>query len=215
MCVRERVLTDTGDIDTVLLDERYLPYTYQAARIENLCGSFTEYVQTAGLANAVSQTSGQRELFHLHGNLVINQGRGAFLAVRGMSGLEHLAKVLRLSSPSNVVHMVVLTSKIGKRAQVSSAGLLESSLHRRKDSVRVTGRIYEHTNSVGFTLRRFEKLPFFIPREYQPDSNDWTVTGKGMVIIRLVWSGLAWTQEVEDACLTLCNNMTEWLQACC
>ena len=77
------------------------------------------------------------------------------------------------------------------------------------------GRIYEHTNSVGFSIFRFDKLPFFLPLQDWPESNDWTVTGKGMVIIRLVWRGLTWTQEAEDACLGLCNSVTDWLQACC
>lgn len=158
MCVRERVLRATGGIDTILLDERYTPYDRQPPRIENLCGSFTEYVPSAGLHGVLSQSSCQRELFHLHGNVVLSQviliyphtrmlpaeegvlrpsqGRGAFLAVRGIDGLEALSKALRLSSAGNTVHMVVLTSKIGKRAQVSSAGLLETSLNQQKGQVR-------------------------------------------------------------------------------
>ena len=50
---------------------------------------------------------------------------------------------------------------------------------------------------------------------FWPDSNDWTVTGKGMVISRLVWKNLAWTREAEAACLALCNSVTDWLQASC
>ena len=153
-CVRERVLLPGGGTDVVMLDERYTPYKKQAARIENLCGSFTEFVPSGGLEGAVSWNGSQRELYHLHGNVVITQGRGAFLAARGYDGLELLSRSLRLSSPSNQVHMVVLTSKTGKRAQVSSAGLLEASLGRLGDQVRVMGRIYEHTNSVAFSLLR-------------------------------------------------------------
>ena len=73
MCVRERVLRATGGIDTILLDERYTPYDRQPPRIENLCGSFTEYVPSAGLQGVLSQSSCQRELFHLHGNVVLSQ----------------------------------------------------------------------------------------------------------------------------------------------
>ena len=58
-------------------------------------------------------------------------------------------------------------------------------------------------------------MPFFMPLACRPDNNDWTVTGKGMVIIRLIWKNLEWTQEVEDSCLTLCNDVTDWLQSCC
>jgi hypothetical protein len=69
----------------------------------------------------ISSASGQREMFHLHGNVVLHNGRGSFLAVRGMAGLERLSRALHISSPRNVVHMVVLTSKIGRRVQVSSS----------------------------------------------------------------------------------------------
>ena len=62
---------------------------------------------------------------------------------------------------------------------------------------------------------RFTDGPFKMPAELQPDKNDWTVTGKGMVIIRLVWKGMPWTRETETACLGLCESMTEWLQTCC
>jgi hypothetical protein len=215
LCVPESILLPNGGVEQVMLDERYAPYDRQGARIENLCGSFTEFVPTGGLETVLMRTGTQRELYHLHGNVVVNQGKGAFMAVRGMSGLERLARSLSLSSAGNVVHMAVLTSKLGKRAQVSSAGLLEASLGRHSELVRVKGRIYEHTNSVCFELLQFQEGPFKMPQELWPDSNDWTVTGRGMVIIRLVWRHIEWTRAAESACLGLCDRATEWLQACC
>ena len=119
--VRESVLRSSGSVETILLDERYAPYDRQGARIENLCGSFTEFVHSSPLLSVISSASGQREMFHLHGNVVLHNGRGSFLAVRGMAGLERLSRALHISSPRNVVHMVVLTSKIGRRVQVSSS----------------------------------------------------------------------------------------------
>jgi hypothetical protein len=80
--------------------------------------------------------------------------------------------------------------------------------------VRVTGRMYDHTNSVGFTIVRFEEDAFRMPAEYRPDSNDWTVTGKGMVIIRLIWKNIEWTRALEDSCLAMCNGVTDWLGSC-
>lgn len=215
MTVRERVLRPEGGVETIMLDDRYTPYDKQDPRIENLCGSFTEFVQTTGLNTVISKATGQKELYHLHGNVVINQGRGSFLAVRGMHGLLALSQALKLSTPRNVVHMVVLTSKMGRRVQVSSAGLLEACLGRQTGVVRVIGRMYEHTNSVGFTILRFDKLPFFMPLQFRPDSNDWTVTGKGMVIIRLIWKSMEWSQGCEEACLALCQDVTDWLRTCC
>lgn len=153
-------------MDVIMLDDRYTPYDRQSARIENLCGSFLEYVHTTGLQSVISKTNGQRELFHLHGNMVINQGRGSFLAVRGMRGLEQLSRAVSLSTPRNVVHMVVLTSKIGKRVQVSSAGLLETCLARQKGTVHVMGRMYEHTNSVAFSILRSSLISSRPPPPY-------------------------------------------------
>ncbi len=80
--------------------------------------------------------------------------------------------------------------------------------------MRVTGRMYDHTNSVGFSIVRFEEDAFRMPAEFWPDSNDWTVTGKGMVIIRLIWKNVQWTQPLEDACLAMCNRVTDWLGSC-
>ena len=216
LCVPETILISPGgETDTVLLDERYTPYGRQKSRIENICGTFVEYINTVGLENVVKKSGTQKEVFHVQGNVVINQGKGAFMGVRSALGLERLSRVLSLESARNVVHMAVLTSKMGKRAQVSSNGLLEASLALHHEQVRVKGRIYEHTNSVCFELLRFDQGPFKMPLELCPDSNDWTVTGRGMVIIRLVWRNLEWTLAAEEACLGLCDRATEWLQACC
>ena len=212
--VRESVLRSCGSVETILLDERYAPYDRQGARIENLCGSFTEFVSSSPLRAVISNSNGQREMFHLHGNVVLHNGRASFLAVRGMTGLERLSRALHITSPRNVVHMVVLTSKIGRRVQVSSSGLLERFLAQREGHVRVTGRMYDHTNSVGFAIIRFEDDIFRMPAEFRPDSNDWTVTGKGMVIIRLIWKNVEWSRPLEDACLSMCNRVTDWLGSC-
>lgn len=63
--------------------------------------------------------------------------------------------------------------------------------------------------------RRFDKLPFFLPVLIRPDKNDWMVTGKGMVIIRLIWQRMTWDRETETACLAMCDLVTEWLRGCC
>jgi hypothetical protein len=227
LCVPESILASTGGIETVILDERYAPYTRQGARIENLCGRYTEYVSGAGLDRVVKRNGTQKEFFHLHGNILINQGVGWFMGVRGADGMERLSKALSLSSPSNLVHMAVLTSKLGKRVQVSANGLLETNLEKHTEHLRVGGRMYEHTNAVRFTVHKFEAPQFRMPEGMNPDNNDWMVTGKGMLIIRLSWRkvdseqdpspprGIRWCREVEEACLDLCNRVTEWIGRCC
>lgn len=124
MIVPESILLSSGDVENVLLDERYAPYSIQRARIENLCGAFVERVSSVGLQGVLIKTSTcfgrQSELFHINGNVIVNQDKGSFMGARGIKGLEELAGELHLSSPKNMVHMVVICSKLGKRVQVSS-----------------------------------------------------------------------------------------------
>jgi hypothetical protein len=216
LCVPETILISPGgETDTVLLDERYTPYGRQKSRIENICGTFVEYINTVGLESVVKKSGTQKEVFHVQGNVVINQGKGAFMGVRSALGLERLSRVLSLESARNVVHMAVMTSKMGKRAQVSSKGLLETNLERHSGHLRVEGRPYDNTNTVRFTILRFDEPQFKIAPELAPDNNDWMVTGKGMVIIRLTWRRIQWTREVERECLVMCDRVTDWLAKCC
>ncbi len=97
--------------------------------------------------------------------------------------------------------------------QVSESGLLETNLTRFGEWIRVEGRMYEHTNTVRLRVKKFEGPVFGLPPEFRPDNNDWMVTGKGMVITRLTWKGLEWSQEAEDACLAMCARVIEWLKA--
>jgi hypothetical protein len=216
ICVPESIRSSqTGETETVMLEERYAPYTKQGARIENLCGTFTEYIFGTGLEPVTVKNGTSRDLFHLHGNVTINQGKGAFMGVRGMKGLAALASVLQISSPAcNIVHMAVLTIKLGKRVQVSSNGLLETNLEKHAEHLRVEGRMYEHTNAVRFSVVKFEAPQFRLSPEIMPSNNDWMVTGKGMLIIRLSWRRVVWTQEVEAECLSLCERVAAWIDTC-
>jgi hypothetical protein len=100
--------------------------------------------------------------------------------------------------------------------QVTASGLLETSiLDQAGCHVRIGGRLYDHTNTVRFTIQKFEGAIFHLPPEFHPENNDWTITGKGTVMIRLTWKRVGWTQETEEACLALSNRVTAWLRACC
>lgn len=123
-CVPEEVLLTDGRVETVLLDERYAPYEVQTARVENLCGSFTEHVSPGELPGVLFHTMSQfgrrREVFSVHGNVAIHQNKAAFMGVRSADGLGKLASALNLSSARNVTHMAVFCAKLGKRVQVCS-----------------------------------------------------------------------------------------------
>lgn len=215
ICVPECILSRTGEKQMVMLDEKYAPYAKQGPRIENLCGTFTEYTYATGLDPVTLKNGTSKDMYHLHGNVVINQGKGAFMGVRGMKGLTALASILQISDPMcNIVHMAVLTVKLGKRVQVSSNGLLETNLEKHAEHLRVEGRMYEHTNAVRFSLVKFEAPQFRLSSDTIPSNNDWMVTGKGMLIIRLSWRRVVWTQEVEMECLSLCERVAAWVDTC-
>ena len=197
-----------------MLDERYTPYKGQPPRIENLCGSFTEHVSYPELKGVVLQTLShfgrQREVFSIHGNVTLNQGKGAFMGAGSMDGLEKLASALNLSNAGNTVHMAVICGKIGKRVQVSSCGLLETKLRQFDGNVRVEGRIYEHTNTVRMHVIKYSDSGVFeLEEAYRPHKNDWTITGRGTVMIRFSWKKMRWTRESEAACMAFCSRVID------
>lgn len=203
-----------GDISTVMLDERYRPYTAQDARVENLCGCFTERVYTEMLTGAIITTNcnfgRQREVFNIHGNVAINKGKGLFMGVRDMAGIEKLAEALALSSSHNNVHMAVICGKIGTRLQVKSSGLLENRLLQFRETLAVEGRQYEHTNTVRMRVRKFSNDGIFaLEEQYRPEKNDWSITGRGTVMIRFTWSKIEWTSDCERACLRVCDSIIQ------
>ena len=214
VCVQESVLLSNGGEGCIMLDERYKPYDIQPIRIENLCGSFTERVECEGLKGVVLHTMSsfgrQREVYTLHGNVTVNQGKGSFMGAQSMAGLERLASMLDLSNAGNVVHMAVICGKIGKRLQVSSSGLLETKLNKFSRNMRIEGRMYDHTNTVRLHVFRFEDDGLFeLDKAFRPDKNDWTVTGRGTVMIRFTWKRLRWTHESEAACMRMCSRVVD------
>lgn len=216
--VPESILLSSGEISIVMLDARYTPYSSHPAQIENLCGSFVETATSDGLEPVVMANrtcvSRQRELYHLHGNITISRGRASFMGAKGVAGIERLARSLRIGSPECIVHMAIFCVKLGKRAQVTSCGLLETNMARWGYFLRCEGRLYEETNAVRFSIHRFEG-DFAFPEQFRPDGNDWTVTGKGTVLVRLTWRRLAWTREAERECLAFCDRVARWLHSCC
>jgi hypothetical protein len=220
-CVPERILREDGEEDTVMLDERYRPYKGQAARVENICGAFTEMISTEHLKGVLTETNNQfgrqKEVFSLHGNVSISKGKATFMGARNAQSIDRLADALGLSSPKNVAHMVVICAKTGKRIQVRSSGLLECRLTNSWGHyLRIENRMYDHTNTVRMSVRHFvDPIPdgttptFALDAAYRPDKNNWTITGRGTVMARFAWVSIEWTPECEAACLALCDRVVK------
>jgi len=215
--VSERIRLPTGGTSVIMIDEKYMPYTPQPAKIENICGSFRQAVFTQGLDGVLFKTNTcfgkQHELYHLQGNVTLNGNKASFMGARSMHGIEQLARALSLETPQNIVHMVVVCTKLGKRVQVSPNGLLESRIARWSEQVHLEGRMMEQNNTVRIRIIDFTG-PFALPREMIPENNDCSVTGRGTVLTRFTWRRIEWSQEVESACLALCNSMAAWLTEC-
>jgi len=216
--IPESILLEDGKVKTIMLDVKYSPYVQQSPKIENICGSFREAVPTQGLKGVLIKTNTpfgiQREIYHIEGNIILNQCKASFMGARSFDGLEKLSQSLNLTSPKNNVHMVVFCMKLGKRVQVTPCGLLETNIARKQPLIRIQGRLYEQNNTARFCIRRFEGI-FQLDPACRPDNNDWGVTGKGTVLTRMTWKHVNWTQEIETECLSLCSRVSSWLASCC
>jgi hypothetical protein len=210
-----------GKLTTVTLDaHRFRPYPRQPARIENLCGSFRERIFRENFATALVHTPScfgdQPQLHHLEGNVTICGAKACFMGARSFEGLARLSRAMRLSEPKCVVYIGVFCVKLGVRIQVSPGGLLETNLRRHAGTVRVEGQLLENNNSLRFDVGNFEREgPFALEPAYRPAHNDWTVTSKGTVILRMNWSRIEWSQQCEDACLRMCERAADALRECC
>lgn len=104
----------------VMLSEKYTPYPKRGVIIENICGMFSTFVEIGMLRGLIVDTITpfglQHMLFHVAGNVIVDQGRGFFKACR-----YHLLYVLVFAC------LASLTVPQGLR------------LHRRAEPVPVPG----------------------------------------------------------------------------
>ena len=82
-----KVLGAQGGEETLeLLGSKFSPYPKRGAQIENLCGMFGQRVEMGNLPGLIVDVSTpfgvQHELYHIDGNVTVNQGRGFFKACR-------------------------------------------------------------------------------------------------------------------------------------
>lgn len=88
-CVAMKVMQPLGPRgvpSVVMLDERFTPYPKRGAQIENLCGMFATFVEIGMLRGLVVDTitpfGVQHMLYHVEGNITVDQGRAFFKACR-------------------------------------------------------------------------------------------------------------------------------------
>lgn len=104
-----------------MLPDRYAPYAARALQIDNLCGMFLTYADIRSMqglfVDTITPFGVQHIVYHVEGNLHLDQGRAFFKACRSFAGVEALSRALYLETPRNKIHMVVLSARLGRRVQ--------------------------------------------------------------------------------------------------
>ena len=109
--------------------------------------------------------------------------------------------------------MLVLTARLGKRAQVEQDGYLDRSFSRHSGLFRWIHRMDECNNArIEITSH---SGAFAIDPEVKPLTNDWTVTGRGAVIGRFTWEALDWNARAERLVLEYSERIVALLDECC
>jgi hypothetical protein len=219
-CVAMKVMQPLGIHGipgVVMLDERFTPYPKRGLQIENLCGMFATFVEIGMLRGLVVDTitpfGVQHMLYHVEGNITVDQGRAFFKACRSFTGIQELSQCLYLETPKNRVHMMVLTARLGKRVQVAKGGYMETSLAPHYSRFGITPRM-DDDNYLRLDVTSYTG-PLEIAPEIQPLTNDWTVTGRGAVIARFTWEALDWDAGVEARILAYSERVLALLEASC
>lgn len=151
----------------------------------------------------------QEDLYNIYGNgTYLNHltGKMIFRGCRNLSAVKSFAADLGMESPAIVVNMMVCAGAIGHLMDVRPSGLVEHVIAKMG---MLPYRVMDTTNAIRFTVRQKDWLAIVYPKH-----NDWTITTKGSVIIRMTWDKLPWTQEIENNLLDTCNEYMKRIRLC-
>ena len=197
------------------------PPPASAAVLENVCGAFLRHYEWPlhqAVQNRPTWLFGRpREMYHIEGNVYVHRGRAHFRACRGIASIRRLAAALRLPDPACVVHMCVFRLALGRRVHTGHGCYLEGQLQRRFRSLRVCCRLMDMNSLVKLRIDRFDRaeMPFFDAHSPPPTCVDATVSGQGIVIVRVSSRACAWDADREALLLRFCDWLGAELAECC
>ena len=114
------------------LGPKYTAYPREPPFVQNLCGAFVNRIYTNGLESVIMRTRTcfglSKTLFHIDGNVTINDGKANFMGARSFRGIQRLGASLNLPSSQNHTHMAVVTLRLGKCCHCDHYGYLEHSV---------------------------------------------------------------------------------------
>jgi hypothetical protein len=196
-----------GSVMVLTLDRKYKRYPLRECRVENLCGHLCDRVDKKRLAPVLVHThtcmGWQDDIYTIHGNGSFMRNvpdRMFFKGCQGIRKVQALAREVALDPDAQaIVHMAVVSGCIGTLVDVRPDGLMENILLKLGVDTR---RLVDTTNSILFTV----DFARYLPQIPTPRQNEWSVTTRGSVIVRLTWDRMAWTEDVEHAIVDFCNR---------
>lgn len=211
--------TGVGRVEQVMDAPYCRPTPPRGCTVENLCGRFSSAF-ARGFHEGVTLTGqgalgrGRREMFHLDGSVFLCRHCACFKGAKGAIGLARLARDLRLESPAARVHMAVFSLSVSRYLQTTQGCYLENRLTERFCSLRVCTRLMDMNMLIKLRVNRFDPREMPLDADLAPTSMDLMVSKKGVVLVRMSWPGLKWTEEVERRLGSFCDWIGERVREC-
>jgi hypothetical protein len=166
----------------------------------------------------------QQEMFHVDGHITARCTPGLprsmiFKGAKGIRSVSNLMRDMFLDTEKTIplVHMGVISSCMGVRLQTSRCCYLENRVTEGFGAahggwIAVEARTPDQCNIVRLSVKDWAGL---LPEPLTPASNDIVITGKGSVVHRFSWPGLAWDETVEYEILKGCAGVVDRLLSVC
>lgn len=190
---------------------KYKVYKKRKTRMENLCGQFKTVVRRDTLSSVVNRChtcmGKQDDVYSIFGNGCLMERLNSRMYFKGCTNLKvahMLSEELGMDKPPVLVHMIVLSACMGILVDIRPCGLMMSILQNMGLSPYY---IVDSTNAVRFKVNTSEW-----PGVVLPKSNDWTITTRGSVIMRMTWNSLEWSQKIEDDIVLSCDRQLSLLR---
>lgn len=143
----------------------------------------------------------QEDVYNIYGNgtyLDHTTGKMIFRGCRNLCAINQFASDLGMDSPTVQVNMMVCAGAIGHLMDVRPGGLVEHVITKMGLA---PYRVMDTTNAIRFSVSKQDWQAIICPKH-----NDWTITTKGSVIVRMTWDKVMWTHEIENNVLQTCNE---------
>lgn len=198
-----RVLKN-GIVTDHVLSEKYTHYPFKECRMENICGHLFSHAYSPTVRKAAVKGTGcmgwKHDIYSIYGNgslMTLASNNIFFKGCRNLKGLHLFAQDMGIENFSNQVHMSVTSGCLGMLIDIRNGGLAYNVLRKMLLHPYYAA---DSTNSI-----RFRKSPFIDLGGVYPKTNDWIITIRGCVIIRMTWDAQQWTQEIEEKLVRYCQ----------